>query len=60
LENKGEVCFEEEVDRLWRSGKSTDEIAQIMGVEPNWVESLVSMMSAGEDSSAAHREPERG
>jgi hypothetical protein len=56
MENKGEVCFEEEVDRLWRSGKSTDEIAEIMGVEPNWVESLVSMVSAGEDPSAAQFE----
>jgi hypothetical protein len=56
MENKGEVCFEEEVDRLWRLGKSTDEIADIMGVEPNWVESLVSMMSAGEDPSAAQAE----
>ena len=56
MENKGEVCFEEEVDRLWRSGKSTDEIAEIMGVEPNWVESLVSMVSAGEDPSAAQAE----
>jgi hypothetical protein len=56
MENKGEVCFEEEVDRLWRSGKSTDEIAEMMGVEPNWVESLVSMVSAGEDPSAAQSE----
>ena len=55
MENKGEVCLEEEVDRLRRSGMSTDEIAQKMGVDPNWVESLISMW-AGEDSSTAGRE----
>ena len=55
MENKGEVCLEEEVDRLRRSGMSTDEIAQKMGVDPSWVESLVSMW-AGEDSSTAGRE----
>ena len=55
MENKGEVCLEEEVDRLRRSGMSTDEIAQKMGVDPSWVESLVSMW-AGEDSPTAERE----
>ncbi len=59
MEDKGEVCFEEKVDELWREGKSTDEISEIMGVDPSWVESLVSMMSAGEDSSAAQHAPER-
>ncbi len=59
MENKGEVCLEEEVDRLRRSGMSTDEIAQEMGVDPAWVESLVSMWGDG-DSSTAQREQERG
>ncbi len=59
MENKGEVCLEEEVDRLRRSRMSTDEIAQKMGVDPAWVESLVSMWGDG-DSSAAQREQERG
>lgn len=59
MEDKGEVCFEEKVDQLYRSGKSTTEISEIMGVDEGWVESLVSMMSAGEDTSAAQRESER-
>lgn len=53
MEDKGEVCFEEKVDRLWREGNSADEISEIMGVDRSWVESVVSMISAGEDSSAA-------
>lgn len=50
MANKGEVCLEEEVDRMWRSGMSTAEIAQEMGVDPSWVESLVSMWEAGNSS----------
>ena len=53
--NKGEVCLEEEVEKRWRSGMSTDEIAQDMGVDPAWVESLVSMTGVG-GSSTAERE----
>ncbi len=59
MEDKGEVCFEEKVDRLWREGKSTDEISEEMGVDQSWVESLVSMISAGDDPSAAQSAPER-
>jgi len=55
LDNKGEVCLEEEVERRRRSGMSTDEIAQDMGVDPAWVESLVSM-TEDEDSSSAECE----
>jgi transposase len=50
LEDKGEVCFEEKVERLRRSGMSTDEIAQKMGVDLSWVESLVSMWEGGNPS----------
>ena len=53
--NRGEVCLEEEVEKRRRSGMSTDEIAQDMGVDPAWVESLVSMMEV-EGSSAAESE----
>jgi len=60
LEDKGEVCFEEKVERLWRSGNSAEEIAQMMGVDQAWVESLTSMMPANEDSSAAQYETESG
>jgi hypothetical protein len=55
LNNKGEVCLEEEVEKRRRSGMTTDEIAQDMGVAPAWVESLVSMVEV-EDSSTAERE----
>ena len=55
MSNKGEVCLEEEVEKRRRSGMTTDEIAQDMGVDPAWVESLVSMVEV-EDSSTAERE----
>ncbi len=57
MDNKGEVCLEEEVERRRRSGMSTEEIAQDMGVDPAWVQSLVSMFG-DEEPSAAEREPE--
>ena len=50
MENKGEVCLEEEVEDMRRSGMSTTEIAQKMGVDPSWVESLVSMWEGAEPS----------
>jgi hypothetical protein len=55
LDNKGEVCLEEEVEKRRRSGMSTNEIARDMGVDPAWVQSTVSMMEV-EDSSTAERE----
>jgi hypothetical protein len=55
LESKGEVCLEEEVEKRRRSGMSTDEISQDLGVDPSWVESLVSMV-ADEDSSTMRHE----
>ena len=55
MDNKGEVCLEEEVEKRRCSGMSTDEIAQDMGVDPAWVESLVSMTEV-EASSTAERE----
>ena len=54
LEDRREVCLEEEVERLRRSGMSAREIAGKMGVDEGWVESLVSM-SEDEDSSAEDR-----
>jgi hypothetical protein len=50
LDNRGEVCLEEEVEKRRRSGMSTEEIAQDMGVDPAWVQSLVSMTEGGEPS----------
>ncbi len=57
MDNGGEVCLEEEVERLRRSGMSTVEIAQKMGVDRSWVQSIVSM-SGVEDPSATAPEPE--
>ncbi len=51
MEDRREVCLEEEVARLRRSGMSTREIARTMGVDEGWVEALVSMLP-DEDSSA--------
>jgi hypothetical protein len=54
LEDRREVCLEEEVARLRRSGMSTREIAHTMGVDEGWVESLISML-ADEGSPAEDR-----
>jgi hypothetical protein len=54
LEDRREVCLEEEVARLRRSGMSARESSLEMGVDEGWVESLISM-SADEDSSAEDR-----
>ncbi len=56
MDGKGEVCLEEEVEKRRRSGMSTEEIAQDMGVDPAWVQSLVSMAEVG--GSTTEREPE--
>ena len=57
MESKGEVCLEEEVEKRRRSGMSTDEISQDLGVDPSWVESLVSMVADEDSSTTGH---ERG
>ena len=49
-ENGGEVCLEEEVERLRRSGMSAAEISRTMGVDQAWVEALLS--DWGEETSA--------
>lgn len=49
-ENEGEVCLEEEVERLRRSGMSGVEISRTMGVDQAWVEALLS--DWGEETSA--------
>jgi hypothetical protein len=46
LEDRGEVCLAEEVERLRRLGLSDGEIASRLGVDASWVETLV---SPGED-----------
>ncbi len=42
MEDRGEVCLAEEVERLRRLGLSDEEIAGRMGVDVSWVETLVS------------------
>ena len=44
LEDRREVCLEEEVARRRRSGMSVSEIAREMGVDEGWVEGLISML----------------
>lgn len=46
-ENEGEVCLEEEVERLRRSGMSGVEISRTMGVDQAWVEALLSDWGEG-------------
>ena len=46
-ENEGEVCLEEEVERLLRSGMSGLEISRTMGVDQAWVEALLSDWGEG-------------
>lgn len=42
MEDRGELCLAEEVERLRRLGFSDEEIAKEMGVDVTWVETLVS------------------
>jgi hypothetical protein len=42
MEDRGEVCLAEEVERLRKLGFSDGEIAGRLGVDAGWVESLVS------------------
>ena len=46
-ENEREVCLEEEVERLRRSGMSGVEISRTMGVDQTWVETLLSDWGEG-------------
>ncbi len=48
MEDRGEVCLAEEVERLRRLGLPDEEIARTMGVDAAWVETLI---SPGEDDS---------
>ena len=42
MEERGEVCLAEEVERLRRLGFSDGEIASKMGVDASWVETVIS------------------
>ena len=41
VEDRGEVCLAEEVERLRGLGLSDEEIAERMGVDAAWVETLI-------------------
>jgi DNA-directed RNA polymerase specialized sigma24 family protein len=42
LDERGEVCLAEEVERLRQLGLSDEEVASRLGVDLSWVETLVS------------------
>ena len=44
MEEKGELCLQEEVARLREAGLSGNEIARRMGVDRGWVEGVISMI----------------
>jgi hypothetical protein len=59
LENRGEVCLEEEVERRRRAGMSSEEIAREMGLDPGWVESLVARLPDDDEAPAPVETPRR-
>jgi hypothetical protein len=59
MEDGREVCLEEEVERLRRSGTSVAEISRTMGVDQSWVETLVVRVSDEDDPDVTH-EQDRG
>ncbi|CAN5857175.1 hypothetical protein BH23ACT11_BH23ACT11_04730 [soil metagenome] len=59
MESRGEVCLEEEVDRLRRSGMSVQEISASLGLEPTWVAQVVEMMP-DEESPGAEQDNTQG
>lgn len=56
MENGSEVCLEEEVEKLRRSGMSATEISRRMGVDQGWVEAVIS--TSADDVSPEGREPD--
>ena len=49
MEESREVCLDEQVERLRRSGMSAAEISRTMRVDESWVESLVAELPDEED-----------
>jgi len=47
-EGSGEVCLEETVERLRRSGLSVGEISEQTGLDAAWVAELVARFEGGE------------
>jgi len=42
VQDRGELCLAEEVERLRQLGLTDEEVADRLGVDVSWVESLVS------------------
>lgn len=42
MEERGELCLAEEVERLRQLGLSDEEVASRLGVDAGWVQTLVS------------------
>jgi hypothetical protein len=57
LQERGEVCLAEEVERYRWLGLSDGEIASKLGVEASWVETVV---SSGEDEQGPDAEDRAG
>jgi transposase len=55
VEERGELCLVEEVERLRQLGLSDEEVASRLGVDASWVETLV---SPGEDDTWSSAQPE--
>jgi predicted transposase YdaD len=51
VQDRGELCLAEEVERLRQLGLSDEEVASRLGVDVSWVETLV---SPGEEEAAGH------
>lgn len=49
-ESRGEVCLEVEVERLYEQGLPAEEIARRMGLDPGWVEALISLLEGGQSA----------
>lgn len=46
-ERHGEVCLEEEVERLHERGLSAEEISSATGLDAGWVEDLLERLHGG-------------
>ncbi len=49
MDGRGEVCLEEEVERLRRTGMSPAEISARMGLDQEWVEQVMVVPPDEED-----------
>lgn len=54
MEDRREVCLEEEIEKRRRSGMAPEEIAREMGVDAAWVEQVISLLPE-DDSSQVQR-----